>query len=77
MLLRLALALVVAGVVSGCSGQSCDGLAGMQAERDRLRAAYTDLASGGTAPADEVDAAHDELHAYEKRVYDVEQECDR
>ena len=47
----------------------------MQAERDRQRTAYADLASGGTASADEVDAAHDELHAYEERVYDTEQEC--
>ena len=47
----------------------------MQAERERQRTAYAELSESGDAGADEVDAAHDDLHAYERRVYDVEQDC--
>ena len=71
------LVLLVAAVSlsAGCSGRSCDELAGLQAERTAQRAAYLELAQSGTASPDETTRADAELHAFEQRVLEVEQDC--
>jgi hypothetical protein len=67
---------VLVTLLSGCSGQSCEELPALRAERDEARADYLELATPGTAPADETEEADSALHALERRVYDVEQGCE-
>lgn len=66
---------LVAGLLAGCSGTPCGALPALQAERQQERAAYAELVRPGTAPADVTERADEELHALERRVYDIEQEC--
>ena len=63
--------------LTGCSGRSCDGLPALQAEREQRRTAYLELARSGTATPDETAAADDRLHAFERRVFELEQSCAR
>jgi hypothetical protein len=49
----------------------------MQAERDSRREAHLELVGSGTASGDDIAAADDRLHAYERQVYDLEQSCGR
>ncbi|MCW2681486.1 MAG: hypothetical protein JWM62_2887 [Frankiales bacterium] len=73
---RLLTAALTAALVTGCSGQSCDELGALQAEREERRAAHTALI--GTSASDgEIGEADDRLHAFERRVYDLEQSCER
>jgi uncharacterized protein involved in exopolysaccharide biosynthesis len=75
MALRLAVTALVAAVTAGCSGQTCDELPSLREERDQARAAYLELAqSGGASPA-ETEQADAELHALERRVFEIEQDC--
>ena len=76
---RRAIALTVGAIATGllvaCSGQSCDELPELQAERDAARASYLDLAQSGTTSPADTEQADADLHALERRVYDVEQGC--
>ncbi len=67
-------ALLTVASLTGCAGSSCDDLPALQAEREQRRAAYLELARSG-APVDETTRADEELHAFERRVFDAEQEC--
>ena len=58
----------------GCGGTDCDALPGLQAEREERRAAYLELAGGG-ASAEQATDADEALHAFERRVHDLEQQC--
>ena len=73
---RLVVAVLAAAALSGCSGRPCDDLPALQAEREERRAAYAELVRSG-APPDATAAADEELHAFEGRVYDLEQTCAR
>ena len=57
-----------------CSGTDCDALPGLQAEREQRRQAYLELASSGASP-ERTTEADGELHAFERRVHDLEQQC--
>lgn len=70
----LLVVLVATASLSGCAGSPCDDLPALQAEREQRRAAYLELARSG-APVDETTRADEELHAFERRVFDAEQEC--
>ena len=74
---RIAAALVAAlagSSIAGCSGTSCDDLDALRAEREQRRAAYLALAASSASP-EETGAADAELHAFERRVYDLENSC--
>lgn len=58
----------------GCAGTDCAALPGLQAERDQRRQAYLELASSGASP-EQTTQADGALHAFERRVFDLEQEC--
>lgn len=72
--MRLALASAAVLLLAGCSDSSCDELPGLVQERDGLRAAYAQVAAE-QGDGEEVDAAHDRMHAVEERVFDLEQAC--
>jgi hypothetical protein len=72
---RLLAAAAAVLALSGCAGTSCDALAGLRAERDALRTDYLALARSGATGA-ESEAADGRLHALERRVYDLERDCD-
>jgi hypothetical protein len=76
-LLRVVLAAAAAVLAAGCSGQSCDRLGPLQAERDEARAAWSALVATGQAGEDELLTAHDELHALEQRTHELERSCER
>jgi hypothetical protein len=58
-----------------CSGQDCDELAALRAERDEARAAYArDLPSLDPEESAERD---DAVHALDARVFDAEQQCEQ
>jgi hypothetical protein len=76
-LLRVVLAAAVGLLAAGCSGQSCDRLGPLQADRDEARAAYQSLVAAGSADSDELLAAHDQLHELEQRAHELEQSCER
>ena len=69
-------ALLLLPLLTACAGQPCDELAALQAERDERRQQYADLVAPGTAPGDVTAQADEELHAFERRVYDLEQQCE-
>ena len=76
---RTATALGAAAVVlllglPGCGGTDCDALPELQAEREQRREAYLELASSGASP-EQTTEADGALHAFERRVYDLEQQC--
>ena len=75
MLVRVLLPLLLGSLLTGCGDGSCDDLPRMQAEREAARAAYLELARSGTVGPAETAQADDDLHALERRVYDVEQQC--
>jgi len=75
--IRPALVATVAALLTGCSGQPCDDLAALQAEREQRRAEQQRLVDERTATDDEIAAADDRLHAFERRVFELEQSCDR
>lgn len=70
--------LVVAGGLllglPGCAGADCDGLPALQAEREQRRQAYLELATSGASPERTTEADGD-LHAFERRVAEVEEQC--
>ena len=75
MTLRLLLAVVAASsALAGCSGQPCDELRGLQAEREQLRQDYLELIEDA-ASSPEQTAADEALHTFERRVFDLEQAC--
>ena len=67
--------LLPALLLTGCGGTPCDALPALQAERDAARQAYAELVAPGTASGEVTERADEELHALERRAYDVEQEC--
>ena len=69
-------ALALVPLLAGCSGQSCDGLDALRAERDAARQDYQELVGPGTVSPERAEEADDALHALERRVYDLEQSCD-
>ena len=66
---------VVLSATTGCSGSDCDELPALQAEREERRAAYLELVRRG-ADDEETSRADEELHAFERRVYELEQSCE-
>lgn len=74
MLTRIVPVALVAGLLSSCSGTSCDELPALQAERAAEQAEYQELVQSG-APPDETGPADDALHQLEQRVYELEQSC--
>lgn len=68
------LLLVAVLALPGCSGQDCDGLGALRAERDAARAAYAeDVASLSPARSAERD---DAVHELDRRVFEAEQQCE-
>jgi hypothetical protein len=63
-------------LLPACGDGACGDLPRMQAERETARADYLELARSGTASAEETGKADDALHALERKVYDVEQQCE-
>lgn len=64
------------GLLSGCAGeQACDALGTLQAEREQRRADQQQLIEDRTAGDDQIGAADDRLHAFERRVFELEQRC--
>jgi ABC-type enterochelin transport system substrate-binding protein len=65
--------------LAGCStGTSCDDLAALTAERDAARQEWTRLEAGhakGEATEQQVEAAHEQAHVLDTRVYDLAQKC--
>ena len=57
-------------------GQPCEDLPALRAERDEARADYLQLVRSATVSPDETEEADGELHALERRVYDLEQGCE-
>jgi len=68
-------ALLVAAFLAGCAGRPCGDLSALRTERDAARAAYTRLVEPGTASPEVTEQADTDLHALERRVYDLEQSC--
>lgn len=68
------LSVLAVATASGCSGTSCDQLPALQAEREERRAAYLELARGDAGP-EQTGRADEELHAFERQVYEIEQAC--
>lgn len=77
MLLRVVLAVAAVAAATGCSGQSCDRLGPLQAERDDARSAYSELVEAGRASDEELLSAHDGLHELEQRTHELERSCER
>jgi hypothetical protein len=73
---RVVLAAALLAAAPGCAGRSCDDLPSLRAERDRAREAYLALARSDASPA-QTEQADADLHALERRVHDVEQDCGR
>lgn len=71
---RLLLAVVVAAALTGCAGSSCEELPTRQAERAQLRQDYLTLLEQGGTP-EQTTEADDALHAFEREVLDLEQQC--
>jgi hypothetical protein len=69
-----AVGVVTTTVLAGCSASSCDELPALQAEREQRRVAYLELAESGASP-EETGRADEELHEFERRVYDIERRC--
>jgi hypothetical protein len=67
--------LLVAVLLGGCAGQPCGDLAGLRAERDEARAAYARLVEPGSAASELTAKADEDLHALDRRVFDLEQSC--
>lgn len=72
---RCLLAAAVLALLPACSGASCGELPGLRAQRDAARQAYTALVRSGTATPQDTERADTDLHAVERRVYDLEQSC--
>ena len=71
--LLVALAIVP---LTGCAGASCGDLPALRAERDEARAAYGRLIAAEPAPAEVTEQADADVHALDRRVFDVEQACE-
>ena len=76
MISQLLLASLAVALLTGCSGQSCDGLAAMQAERDAARTAYVELVRTRPTAPGATEQADEDLHQLEDRVLQLEQSCD-
>ncbi|MCU1674278.1 MAG: hypothetical protein JWN77_2391 [Frankiales bacterium] len=67
--------LLLAGLLlTGCSGSSCDELAGLTQERDAARARYAELVAQQVT-GERLDEAHDVMHGLDQQVYDLDQDC--
>lgn len=72
---RLLLTVVVAAAaLTGCAGASCEQLPARQAERAEMRQDYLALLEQGGTP-EQTTEADDALHAFEREVLDLEQQC--
>ena len=67
--------LLAVPLLAGCAGRSCDDLPALRADRDAARTAFTRLVEPGTAPPEVLVKADDDLHALDRRVFDLEQSC--
>ena len=71
---RGAVAVVLLLGLPGCGGTDCDALPALQDEREQRRQAYLELAGGGASP-ERTTEADEALHAFERQVLDLEQQC--
>lgn len=65
---------VVVVALTGCAGSSCGELPARQAERAEMRQDYRELLERGGTP-EQTAEADDALHAFEREVFDLEQQC--
>ena len=72
---RVLLAALAIVPLAGCAGSPCGDLPALRAERDEARAAYGRLIAVGPAPAEVTGQADANVHALDRRVFDVEQAC--
>ena len=72
---RVLLAALASVPLAGCAGASCGDLPALRAERDEARAAYGRLIAE-PAPAEVTEQADADVHALDRRVFDVEQACE-
>lgn len=69
---------LVALLISACSDASCGDLTALTVERDEARASFAEVVKRvevGSASEEELDAAHDVMHALDKRVNGLAQSC--
>lgn len=76
-LLRALVAVGLAANLTACTGSSCDDLPALTAERDAARDAYAELIASGAATTQQTEEGDARTHALDRRVYDLEQSCQR
>ena len=73
---RVLLVALAIAPLTGCAGAPCADLPALRAERDEARAAYGRLIAAEPAPAKVTERADADVHALDRRVFDVEQACE-
>ncbi len=71
----VALLALAAAALTSCSGNGCDRLAELTAQRDAARAAYSELVRSGTATTTQTEQGDADTHALDRQVYDLAKRC--